>query len=46
MHEKVEHSSSESDETESSDDGEVVRSDSLKRLVKMRIFASYDQFFN
>lgn len=31
MHEKVEHSSSESDETESSEDGETVRNDLIKR---------------
>lgn len=31
MHEKVEHSSSESEDTESSDDGETSRNDSVKR---------------
>lgn len=33
MHEKVEHSSSESDETESSDDAETLRNESIKRFV-------------
>lgn len=31
MHEKVEHSTSESEETESSDDGEPVRSEPVKK---------------
>lgn len=33
MHEKVDLSSSESDDTESSDDGESVRNDSVKKWV-------------
>lgn len=31
MHEKVEHSTSESEETESSDDGEPIRSEPMKK---------------
>ncbi|VEN37460.1 unnamed protein product [Callosobruchus maculatus] len=35
MHEKIDHSTSESEETESSDDGEIIRQEQLKRRKEM-----------